>query len=176
MITYQALYNQVVPAINNTCVNVVNYWSLPGEMRPGYQNTFYTNRACSTWTIRNPIYQVDTNTVSDDFLHYIRNIRGIDLNANVNPRGLMNFYSAVACFCEVRVRVASAQVMNSHYGRYRVYCRDGGYSNFTTIDPNNDTNLIIASDINTISYNINQIISQNNRAYYVRYSTNLWIR
>lgn len=174
-ITYQALYNQIIPTIASFCWNVVNYNGMPSEFKSGYTYTTNVNRVYARWTIRNPIPFISQDTLTNDFLYYIRTVRGIDLNATATKRGIMHFYSAVAAFCTIRVRVAMSQVYNvSRPSGYLVYIRDGGYGNFQNFGNGDTNNIPIAYDMSAIANTVTQIITTNARAYVVRYNTSIW--
>lgn len=161
--TYQQLYDIALNSIKSTCLNISNYNAIPAEFKSGYSTKQTTNRAVLTITIVNPIGQVASTTADSEFSAWIAQC-GINLSAQIDPRGLLNFYVALASFCSAKVRVLGGQQSNT---KQMVYIPDGAPVIYTTI-PTGD--LLVASDISTCTGTINSIISNNTKSYPIQYT------
>lgn len=169
MATYRTLYNQALSSIKSICMNVSNFGALPSHYKPGYTYTQSNARAYLKWSISNPVNQVSTDTVDTDFSNLMNTygITGI-LDNTVTPRGILNFYTALAVFCTARVCICSSQLNTN---KYIVYDNSTSYSTYTKI-PEGD--LIYATDINTICGNINSIIGSNIKSKFIKYTTSIY--
>lgn len=161
--TYQQLYDIALNSIKSTCLNISNYDSIPAEFKSGYSTKQTTKRAVLTITIVNPIGQVAPTTADSEFSAWIAQC-GVNLSAEIDPRGLLNFYVALASFCSAKVRVLGGQQSDT---KQMVYIPNGVPTTYTTI-PNGD--LLVATDMDTCTTTINSIISNNTKSYAIQYT------
>lgn len=168
MATYQTLYNQALTSIKSVCLNVSNFASLPAQYKSGYSYVQTNARSNLKWTIKNPISQVAAATVEADFKALMQTYGITSILSNtVTPRGLFNFYSALANFCSSRICVCSSQLAT---GKYIVYVS----KTYSTVTKLPEGSVAYASDVNTICNTINGIIGSNAKSYFVTYTTSVY--
>lgn len=168
MTTYQTLYNQALTSIKSVCLNVSNFASLPAQYKSGYSYVQTNARSNLKWTIKNPISQVSASTVEADFRALMETYGITNILGNtVNPRGLFNFYSALANFCSSRICVCSSQLAT---GRYIVYVS----KTYSAINKLPEGSVAYASDVNMICKDINSIIGSNAKSYFITYTTSVY--
>lgn len=168
MTTYQTLYNQALTSIKSVCVNVSNFASLPAQYKSGYSYIQTNARSNLKWTIKNPIVAVAAATVESDFRSLMQTYGIINILGNtVTPRGLFNFYSALANFCSSRICICSSQLAT---GKYIVYVS----KTYSAVNKLPEGSVAYASDVNMICKDINSIIGSNAKSYYITYTTSVY--
>ena len=160
---YQDLYDIALASIKSICLNVSNWESVVAQFKSGYSRQQTNARAVLTISIVNPVNQVATSTVDSEFNAWMVSSCGVVLSATVEPRGLFNFYVALASFVSAKVGVAGGQETTT---QQIIYNASGTPQSYTKMA---GENVAIATDMATCSTTINQIICSNTRAYNVQY-------
>ena len=161
---YQDLYDIALASIKSICLNVSDWESVVAEFKSGYSRQQTNARAVLTISVANPVGQVATSTVDSEFNSWMVSSCGVVLSATVEPRGLFNFYVALASFVSGKVQIAGGQESTT---RQIIYNPDGTPQSYTKMA---GENVAIATDMATCSTTINQIICSNTRARNVRYN------
>lgn len=162
--TYQELYNTALSTIKSVCLNVSNWGAVASQFKSGYSRVQSNARAHLTISIVNPVSQVSSSTVDSQFSSWMVNSCGVNLSATVEPRGLFNFYVALASFVTAKVCIVGGQETTTRQIMYNSGINPQGYTRMS------GENVAVATDMATCSTTINQIICSNTRAYNVRYN------
>lgn len=162
--TYQELYNTALSTIKSVCLNVSNWGAVASQFKPGYSRVESNARAHLTISIVNPVSEVSSSTVDSQFSSWMVNSCGVNLSATVEPRGLFNFYVALASFVTAKVCIVGGQETTTRQIMYNSGINPQGYTRMS------GENVAVATDMATCSTTINQIICSNTRAYNVQYN------
>lgn len=162
--TYQELYNIALSAVLNVCNNFSDNNTIPSEFTGSYSTTQTTNRARLTIALTTPVPSVSRDTAQNEFSQWMTS-HITNLGAEVEPRGLFNFYCALASFCAAKIRVVAGQVTTQMRMMYYSAGNPESYPAISGMD-----NIVYATDIQTCTSNINLIISSNTRSFAVAYS------
>lgn len=166
--TYQELYNSALSRIKSMCLNVSNYGGLNSAFKAGYTRNYTTGRATLTARISNPIGQVSSSTVDNEFRNWMTTC-GITSYLNktveVDSRGLFNFYGALASFATAKIRTIAGTAVTT---QQVVYVTGTNPTSITRLPT--DGRLMYANDVSTYFNQINSIITNNTKAYVVKYS------
>ncbi len=163
--TYQTLFDTFFNQLKTLCWNVSNFTGLPAQFKTGYTTTQTSGLATFTWKISNPITQVTEDQLKTDVTQFFKDTRKIDLSATVTPRGLMNFYGAIACYCSSRIKAVGSLFNNN--GSYVCAILNETIPTYTSIP---DGIECVASDIQTLTTTINQIMGGSIRGYALKYT------
>lgn len=161
---YQDLYNTALSSIKSACLNVSNWGAVASQFKSGYSRVQTNARAHLTISVANPVSQVSSSTVDSQFNSWMVGSCGVILSATVEPRGLFNFYVALASFVTAKVQIAGGQETTTRQIVYNSGNNPQGYTKMS------GENIAVATDMATCSTTINQIICSNTRAYNVRYN------